>query len=57
MTLEFRCADVGLACGDTVAAGSEDELVERIVAHARDEHDVELNQTLIDYVRAQVRSS
>lgn len=56
MTLEFRCADVGLACGDTVEAESEDELVERLAAHAEDEHGVELNQTLIDYARSQVRS-
>jgi predicted small metal-binding protein len=57
MTLEFRCADVGLACGDRVTAESEDELVGRIAAHARDEHGVELNQTLVDYARSQVRSS
>jgi predicted small metal-binding protein len=57
MTLEFRCADVGLACGDTVKAESEDELVERIAAHARGEHGVALNQTLIDHARSQVRRS
>lgn len=56
MTLEFRCADVGLACGDAVGAETEEELVERIAAHARDAHGVELNQTLVDYARSQVRS-
>lgn len=57
MTLEFRCADVGLACGHTVEGESEDELVDRIAAHAREEHDVELNETLVDYARSQVRST
>lgn len=57
MTLEFRCADVGLACGAKVEAGSEDELVDRIATHAREEHDVELNETLVDYARSQVRST
>lgn len=54
MTLEFRCADVGLACGDTVKGESEEELLERLAAHAREEHGVELNDTLIDYARSQV---
>lgn len=57
MTLEFRCADVGLACGHAVKAESEDELVDRIATHAREEHDVELNETLVDYARTQVRST
>lgn len=57
MTLEFRCADVGLACGASIAAESEDELVARIGAHARDEHGVELNETLVDYARSQVRTT
>lgn len=56
MTLEFRCADVGLACDAGVEAESEDELVERISTHARDAHGVELNETLIDYARSQARS-
>lgn len=57
MSLEFRCADVGLACGAKIAAGSEDEFVDRIATHAREEHDVELNETLVDYARSQVRST
>lgn len=55
MSLEFSCADVGLVCGATVTADSEAELVEQVAAHARDAHGVELNDTLVDYARTQVR--
>jgi predicted small metal-binding protein len=55
MGLEFSCADVGLACRAKVEADSEEELVERVAAHARDAHGVELNDTLVDYARTRVR--
>lgn len=57
MTLELHCGDLGLACKGTVKADSEDELIEKVAAHARDAHDVELTQTLIDYARDHVRQT
>lgn len=57
MPLEFHCADVGLTCGATVTASDEDELVAKVAEHARTVHDVELNQTLVDYARTQVRET
>ncbi len=57
MTLEFRCADVGLACDARVTAETEDELVSEVAEHARSAHDVELNQTLIDYAKTTVRTT
>lgn len=57
MTLEFRCADAGLACDAKVTAETEDELVSRVAEHARSSHDVELNQTLIDYAKTTVRKT
>jgi predicted small metal-binding protein len=55
MTVEFRCQDVGVACRNVARADTADELVAAVAAHARDEHGVELNQTLIDYAVTKVR--
>lgn len=57
MTLEFRCADVGVACKNVAVAETADELVAVVAEHARAEHGVELNQTLIDYAVSKVRPS
>jgi len=55
MTVEFRCADVGVDCGNVARADTAEELVAAVAAHARDVHHVELNQTLIDYAVTKVR--
>lgn len=55
MTLEFRCADVGVACRNVAKADSEEELVAAVAEHARTAHGVELNETLVDYARTKVR--
>lgn len=55
MGLRLHCEDLGLVCGSTVEAESEEDLLERVRAHARDDHGVELNQTLVDYARTRVR--
>ncbi len=55
MSLEFRCADVGVACKNVAKADTADELVAAVAAHAKAKHDVELNQTLIDYAVTKVR--
>lgn len=55
MTLEFRCADVGVACKNVARADTADELVAAVAAHAKDKHGVELNQTLIDFAVTKVR--
>lgn len=57
MAVEFRCADVGVACRKVTKADTADELVAKVAEHARKAHDVELNQTLIDYAVTKVRSS
>jgi len=57
MTLQFRCADVGVACRNVAKADTEEELVAAVAKHARDKHGVELNQTLVDYARTKVRST
>jgi len=55
MALEFRCADVGIACKNVAVAETADDLVAAVAVHAQDKHGVELNQTLIDYAVTKVR--
>lgn len=55
MALEFRCQDVGVACANVAKAGTAEELVAAVAAHARAKHGVELNQTLVDYALTKVR--
>lgn len=55
MAVEFHCADVGVACRRVTRAENADELVAAVAAHARNEHGVELNETLIDYAVTKVR--
>lgn len=56
MALEFACNRVGVTdCKHVATAETKDELVEQVAAHARDVHDVELNDTLIDYALTTVR--
>jgi len=57
MALEFRCQDVGVACGNVAKAETAEELIAAVAVHARTKHGVELNQTLIDYAVTKVRPS
>lgn len=57
MTVEFACADVGVACKNVAKADTADELVAAVAAHARAAHGVELNATLADYALTKVRST
>lgn len=57
MTVEFRCADVGVACNNVAKAETADELVAAVAAHAKAKHGVELNQTLVDYAITKVRTT
>lgn len=55
MSVEFRCADVGVACKNVARAETAEELVEAVAEHARVTHGVELNDTLVDYAVTKVR--
>ncbi len=58
MSLEFRCQDVGAACGASIKADSEDGLIAKIAEHADRKHNVaNLSDTLVDYARSKVTSS
>ncbi|MBA3399028.1 MAG: DUF1059 domain-containing protein [Acidimicrobiia bacterium] len=56
MALEFRCADVGLACRGKVTADSKEELLAKVGEHAQKVHDVALTETLVDYALTKVRT-
>lgn len=55
MALEFRCKDVGVACGTVTRADNAEDLVAKVAEHARTKHHVELNDTLADYAVTKVR--
>lgn len=57
MSLEFRCADVGVACKNVAKADTAEELVAAVAVHAREKHGVELNDTLVDYAVTKVRDT
>jgi predicted small metal-binding protein len=55
VSVEFACADVGVACKQVTRAETADELVAAVAAHAKERHGVVLNATLIDYAVTKVR--
>lgn len=55
MSVEFACADVGVACKKVTQAETADELVAAVAAHALDKHGVVLNGTLVDYAVTKAR--
>ncbi len=57
MGLQFRCADVGVACKAVTEAPTKDELLAKVLAHAKAEHGVDLNATLVDYALTTVRET
>lgn len=55
VSVQFACADVGVACRQVTRAENADDLVAAVAAHAKDKHGVELNATLVDYAVTKVR--
>lgn len=57
MGLEFRCEDVGVVCRAKTTAATKEELLEKVLAHAKSAHGVDLNETLVDYAVTKVRET
>ena len=58
MALEFACHRVGVTdCKHSATADSKEELLAKVAEHARTEHGVELNETLIDYALTTVEET
>lgn len=57
MTKSFRCRDAGVICQAEITGDTEDEVLAKAVAHAREEHGVDLSQssTLANYARSVIR--
>lgn len=56
MALEFACTRVGVTdCKHVATADTKDELLAKVAAHAKSEHGVELNDTLVDYALTTVK--
>ena len=52
---EFRCGEVVPGCGATFQGQSDDEIMEQVAVHARDEHGMdEVPPEVVDTVRAAI---
>jgi predicted small metal-binding protein len=57
MTKHIACHDVVPGCAFTASAPTEDELLEKVVAHAAHDHGVtEVTPELADKVKAAIRT-
>lgn len=57
MAKTFECRHAGVVCGSKVSGESEDEVLSKAVAHAKQAHGVDLTQaeTLVRYAQSLVR--
>jgi len=57
VTKSFSCEHGGVVCKATVTGDTEEEVLAKAVAHARDAHGVDLSQstTLANYARSLIR--
>lgn len=53
----FRCEDAGVVCKAKVTGATEDEVLAKAVAHAKEAHGVDLSRstTLANYARSAIR--
>ena len=57
MAKTITCAHGGIVCGATVRGETEQEVLDKAVTHARDDHgvDVARSKTLTNYLRSLIR--
>lgn len=57
MTKSFSCAHGGLACNAKITGETDEEILEKAVAHAQEKHGVDLtnSQTLARYAQSLIR--
>lgn len=53
----FECQSGGVVCGAKITGATDDEVLEKAVAHARDKHGVDLtaSKTLTRYAQSLIR--
>ena len=53
---EVRCADAGMACDFVAQAATEQELMKKVAAHAREKHGItQVTPELVDKVKKIMR--
>lgn len=57
MAKSFKCADAGVICNAEVTGDTEEEVLRKAVAHAKQAHGVDLTQssTLAGYAKSLIR--
>ncbi|MBA2359769.1 MAG: DUF1059 domain-containing protein [Actinobacteria bacterium] len=58
-TFSFRCADAGVPCRAKITGETEEEVLAKAVAHAKEKHGVDLTQaqTLARYARSAIKET
>jgi predicted small metal-binding protein len=54
----FECRHGGVVCGAKLHAETEEELLQKVIGHAKEKHDVDFtqSQTLLRYAQTLVRT-
>ena len=57
MTKSFACRDAGVPCRAKITAETEEELLEKVVEHAREKHGIDVSQskTLAGYAQSAIK--
>ncbi len=58
MAKKFACRDIGMSCGFEARAGSEQELMGKIAAHAKKAHNMsEIDKATMSKVKAAIKEA
>lgn len=56
MTKSLSCADVGTDCNWSATAETEEELMKKVVEHAKEEHEgMEITPELVDKIKSNIK--
>ncbi len=58
MAKKFACKDIGMQCGFTAKANTDDELMQKIAEHAKSAHNMaQIDAATMDKVKKAIKSS
>lgn len=52
----LRCRDVGFDCTKEIRAESEEEVMQQVAEHAKNDHGIDVTPEIATQVRAQIRT-
>lgn len=56
MTKSISCADVGADCTWSTTAATEEELMEKVAQHAKEQHqDLEITPELVEKIKSHIK--